>query len=94
MFTYHIDANGVDHTINSPQQLTAEELQWYTILLNMGFVVVLHADDSPTAVLVKNGVEVCLIDVIVSYTEDADGDEISHTFENINEFIRHFEQMV
>ena len=60
MFTYHIGANGIDHMINSPHQLTAEELQWYTILLNMGFVVVLHADDSPTAVLVKDGVEVCL----------------------------------
>jgi len=81
-FQYNIDG----HEIVSPQQLTPEEINFYRILLGMGFTVVQHANGDPTAVLFRNGIEVCLIDTIVAYI-DVDDEEEVHRFDNLNEFI-------
>lgn len=85
MYVYMIMSYGEKHIIYSPHELTAQELQQYTYLISIGFSVVKNADDLPTAVLAKNGVEVCLIDTVVAYT--GLDDEESHIFENINDLV-------
>jgi hypothetical protein len=85
MYVYTIMFHVQEHVIRSPHELTSQELQQYTYLISLGFSVVKNADDLPTAVLAKNGVEVCLIDTIVAYTEL--DDEEAHIFENINDLV-------
>lgn len=75
----YLRRRGID--MNYPHPLTAKEMEQYVRLLEDDFNIAYW--DKPIAVLVKNGVKVCLINKIVAYV-----DEEQHIFENLDDLIK------
>lgn len=90
-YDYYLTVNGILHTLRSPLLLTQEILGMYHILIQNGYVVTRNADDAPTAVVYRNGVEVCLVERITAYifNDDDDGEEVI-IFNSIQDLLNRF----